>query len=361
MQIVFFATPDFAIPCLQQLISHPAMNVLAVVTQPDKPVGRKQKLTPPPVKTVASEHCIPVFQPGKLSSDEELIDKLRTFNPDVLVTVAYGQILKQNVLDIPKLGVVNLHASVLPAYRGPAPINWMLINGEEELGVSTMFSDKGVDTGPAIDTITMISNLNENSVSLTERMALVGADLLLESLLKLDDALKTRTDRDYLAIKNQFSKEQEGYEELDVSKKLAPFMTKDLGRIDFSAEEIYYSSPNPRQDFFKYTKTNSAKNIHNLVRGTYPWPGSFFMYKDEKISIIETEIPFVKGFLEDAHEKKNYQAGEIVKIDHKIGYIWIQTQDGVLQINKLKPAGKKEMKASDCLNGLRLKDGDSLV
>lgn len=361
MQIVFFATPDFAVPCLQQLISHPAMNVLAVVTQPDKPVGRKQKLNTPPVKTVASEHCIPVFQPEKLSSNEELIDKLRTFNPDVFVTVAYGQILKQNVLDIPKIGVINLHASILPAYRGPAPINWSLINGEEEIGVSTMFSDKGVDTGPVIDSISMIPDLNEKATSLAERMSLVGADLLLESLLKLNDLLKTNTVKDYIAIKNQFAKDQEGYEDLELSKKLAPFMTKDLGRIDFSAEEIFYSSPNPRQDFYKFSKPNSAKNIHNLVRGTYPWPGAYFMLRAEKIAIAETEIPFQEEALKKEDEISNYQVAEIVKIDHNIGYIWIQTQDGVLQINKLKPAGKKEMKASDCLNGFRLRLGDFLV
>ena len=272
----FFATPEFAVPSLQQLISHPAINVLAVITQPDKPVGRKQKMTAPPIKTVASEHCIPVFQPEKLSSDEELIDKLRTFNPDVFVTAAYGQILKRNILDIPKIGVVNLHASLLPAYRGPAPINWMLINGEEEIGVSTMFSDEGVDTGPVIDTMTMIPDSNENAAKFSQRMSLVGADLLLESLLKLDDALKTDEERNYQQIKNKFSKEQLAYEELDVSQKLAPFMTKELAKIDFAAAKIHYSSPNPRQDFFKYTKTNSAKNIHNLVRGTYPYAWILF-------------------------------------------------------------------------------------
>ena len=358
MQIIFFGTPEFAVPSLQQLISHPAINVLAVVTQPDKPIGRKQKLTAPPVKTVATEHCIPVYQPDSLSKDENLLEKLKSYMADVFITAAYGQILRQTVLDIPKLGVINLHASLLPAYRGPAPINWMLINGEEEIGISTMFSDSGVDTGPVIDTMTMIPDANEDSADLTQRMSIVGSDLLLESLLKIDDALKVLEDNDYAKVKEQFGKPQQGYDGLHVSRKLAPFMTKDLGKIDFTEAEIYYSSPNHRQAFFSYSKPNTAKNIHNMVRGTFPWPCTFTLIQGEKVAIIETQL------IEDDTEINNgnsLKPGAILRTDNKNGYIFIQTQDGILQINRLKPAGKKEMKASDCLNGFRLKEGDSLV
>ena len=329
-----------------------------MVTQADKPVGRKQKLTPPPVKIIALEHCIPVFQPEKLSSDEQLLDKLKTFNADLFVTVAYGQILKQQVLDIPKIGVLNLHASILPAYRGAAPINWMLINGEENIGVSTMFSDKGVDTGPVIDTINLPADKQEDAASLSKRMSIVGSDLLLESLLKIQKDLDTENP-DYKAIKEKFSKVQLDYDKLDVSKQLAPFLTKELGRIDFAAKEICFSSPNPRQDFFKYTRPNSAENIHNLVRGTQPWPGSYFMFQGEKIAIIETQLVPEDFYLSE--DLLGKAPAEIIAINHKAAYVHLKTQDGILQINKLKPAGKKEMKASDCLNGLRLKEGDFLL
>jgi methionyl-tRNA formyltransferase len=344
LRLVFFGTPEFAVPALNLLINSNDIEVLAVITQPDKPVGRKQILTAPPVKDIALKHGIPVFQPEKLNLDELLFKTLSDLKPDALVTVAYGQILKGNYLNLSSLGVVNLHASLLPKYRGPAPINWMLINGEKEIGVSTMLSDAGVDTGPVLLSSEMLYVENETAQELTLRMSHFGADLLLSTLLKLN-----------LNEGQEFSKGevQQGFMELAVFEQLAPFMTKDLGLIDFFSPELHFSSPNSKQAFFKFSKPNSAENIHNLVRGTYPWPGAYLMFRGEKVAILGTGIA--------DEELKSPDPGTIVKVNHKEGFIWVQTFDGILQIDKLKPSGKAEMKASDCLNGFRLKEGDLLI
>ena len=361
LRLVFFGTPEFAVPALNLLINSSDIEVLAVITQPDKPVGRKQILTAPPVKDIALKHGIPVFQPEKLNLDELLFKTLSDLKPDALVTVAYGQILKENYLNLSSLGVVNLHASLLPKYRGPAPINWMLINGEKEIGVSTMLSDAGVDTGPVLLSSEMLYVENETAQELTLRMSHFGADLLLSTLLKLNFNKQNNKNVES-GIGGQPSNEgqgfskgyvQQGFAELAVFEQLAPFMTKDLGLIDFFSPELHFSSPNSKQAFFKFSKPNSAENIHNLVRGTYPWPGAYFMFRGEKVAILETTVA--------GEELKSPDPGIIVKVNHKEGFIWVQTFDGILQIDKLKPSGKAEMKASDCLNGFRLKEGDLLI
>lgn len=340
LKLVFFGTPEFAVPSLNLLINSENIEVLAVITQPDKPVGRKQIITAPPVKEFALKHGITVFQPEKLSSDIDLLDKLRELNPDCFVTVAYGQILKSNYLNLSRLGVINLHASLLPKYRGPAPINWMLINGEKEIGVSTMFSDEGVDTGSVLLSSQMSIVKNENAQDLTLRMSHFGAELLLETLMELDAGRAS-----------VLAKSQIGFEDLDVSSQIAPFMNKDLGFIDFFSPELHFSSPNPKQAFFKYSKPNSAENIHNLVLGTYPWPGAYFLFQEEKISILKTALI-------QTEDSFSAEPGTVLRINRREGFIWLQTWDGILQIDSLKPSGKNVMKASDCLNGLRLKEGD---
>jgi methionyl-tRNA formyltransferase len=362
LRLVFFGTPEFAVPALNLLINSNDIEVLAVITQPDKPVGRKQILTAPPVKDIALKYGIPVFQPEKLNLDELLFKTLSDLKPDALVTVAYGQILKENYLNLSPLGVINLHASLLPKYRGPAPINWMLINGEKEIGVSTMLSDAGVDTGPILLSSEMLYLENETAQELTLRMSHFGADLLLSTLLKLNFNKQQNNKNAEIGMLGQpfnegqeFSKGevQRGFTELAVFEQLAPFMTKDLGLIDFFSPELHFSSPNSKQAFFKFSKPNSAENIHNLVRGTYPWPGAYFMFRGEKVAILETTVA--------NEELKSPDPGTIVKVNHKEGFIWVQAFDGILQINKLKPSGKAEMKASDCLNGFRLKEGDLLI
>jgi methionyl-tRNA formyltransferase len=224
-----------------------------------------------------------------------------------------------------------------------------------------MLSDAGVDTGPVLLSSEMLYLENETAQELTLRMSHFGADLLLSTLLKLNlNKQNNKNAENGIQVQSlnegqEFSKGavQLGFAELAVFEQLAPFMTKDLGLIDFFSPELHFSSPNSKQAFFKFSKPNSAENIHNLVRGTYPWPGAYFMFRGEKVAILGTGVA--------DEELKSPDPGTIVKVNHKEGFIWVQTFDGILQIDKLKPSGKAEMKASDCLNGFRLKEGDLLV
>lgn len=337
MRLVFLATPDFAIPSLKKLIEETSIEIIAVITQPDKPVGRKKVITAPPVKTLALENNIPVFQPKKIRADEELIAKLRSLAPDIMVTCAFGQILSQEVLDIAPLGVVNVHASLLPKYRGPAPINWMIINGESEVGVTTMMTELGVDEGDMLLKYSTELAANENAAELTERLSVAGADLLLKTLLNI----------------HNIKPEKQSYpSNHDHDTDLAPFMDKRLGEIDFSKSHLSLYSASPRQKDFKLEKVSSAQNIHNLVRGTYPWPGAYFMFKEQKIILLETEVY--------SRDKLEAKPAEIIEIDSSDESFLLQAHLGVLKILKLKPQGKSEMTAKAWLNGAQLKVGDSI-
>jgi methionyl-tRNA formyltransferase len=329
--IVFFGTPDFAIPTLEKLLQAPEIKVLAVVTQPDKPTGRKQILTAPPVKTLALEHGIKIYQPEKLNQDTVLIQDLKNMRPDFIITCAYGQIIKSEILNIAP--VINLHASLLPDYRGPAPINWSIIHGEKTLGVSTMLSDIGIDTGDVLLKAEMTFDNDQKADSISNQLAELGSELMLKTI------------REFKNIKPQKQPE------VLTEKTLAPFMDKNLGHIEFQAQELNYKSANPKQSDFLITKKNSAINIHNLVRGTYPWPGAYFMRGDDKIILLETKV---------TPDESGLKPGSIVDLKKDLGSICIQTQEGILEILSLKPQGKMAQRASDWLNGQRLKRGDLL-
>lgn len=331
-RIIFLGTPEFAVPSLRVLVNASDIEVLAVITQPDKPVGRKQILSSPPVKVFAEEYGIKVYQPEKISQDEDLVKDLINFKPDFLVTVAYGQILKPNILDIAP--VVNLHGSLLSEFRGPAPMNWMIIHGDKEVGLTTMLAEIGVDTGDMLLKFKTKLGANENAEQLAERLATEGAELLLKTLREFDSIKKI------------------AQSPVEVSRQLAPFMDKNLGRIVFSDLELILKSANPKQSEFKVVLKNSAENIHNLVRGTYPWPGASFMDADLHVIVLETEVA-------DA-DLVNAGPGVIHSIDKAKGSFIVQCQQGLLEILRVKPQGKNEMKALDWLNGKRLKIGDKI-
>ena len=187
MKIVFFGTPDFAVPTLEKLLNQPDFQVLAVVTQPDKRRERGNKLIPSPVKTVAINHNLPVWQPQRIKKDTETLTQLRECDADVFVVVAYGQILSPEILDMPKLGCVNVHGSILPKYRGAAPIQWCLYNGETETGITTMLMDAGMDTGAMLLKATTPIALLDNAQDLAQRLCVIGGDLLVETLFKLEN------------------------------------------------------------------------------------------------------------------------------------------------------------------------------
>ena len=232
-RIVFMGTPEFACPTLQRLIDR-GENVIAVVSQPDRPKGRGRKEEPPPVKLLARRHGIPVFQPVKVRAPES-VARIREMAPELIVVVAFGQILPQNLLDIPPYGCINVHSSLLPRYRGAAPINWVLINGETETGVTTMRMDAGLDTGDILLVKRTPIDPDEDARSLYDRMALLGAEALTETLDLLGAGKLVRTKQN------------------DAETCYAPLLKKETGEIDWQK--------NPAE-------------IKNLVRGTIPWPGA---------------------------------------------------------------------------------------
>ncbi|HAA28022.1 MAG TPA: methionyl-tRNA formyltransferase, partial [Cyanobacteria bacterium UBA8553] len=186
MRVIFFGTPQFAVPSLERLLNHPEIEVLGVVTQPDKRRGRGNQLTPSPVKAVAQVHQLPVWQPKRVKKNAETLLQLRQASADVFVVVAYGQILSQEILDMPKLGCINVHGSILPKYRGAAPIQWCLYHGETQTGITTMLMDAGMDTGAMLLKAYTPIELLDNTYQLAHTLANLGADLLVETLLKLE-------------------------------------------------------------------------------------------------------------------------------------------------------------------------------
>jgi methionyl-tRNA formyltransferase len=346
-KIIFMGTPDFAVPSLKALIAADDIEVLALITQPDKAIGRKQIMTAPPTKVLAVAEGIQVWQPAKISQDEDLIHKLKSLKPDYLITVAYGQILKENILEIAP--VINVHASLLPEFRGPAPINWMLLHGDSKVGITTMLTDKGVDTG---------AMLLKDEMSIDET---INASQLTASLSQRGAALLIRTINEFTNIKPL------AQDKLASSKQLAPFMDKNLGQIDFNASELILKSANPRQSEFEFRQKNTAIAIHNLVRGTYPWPGAWFKKVngnkndldkksiEEKVIVLETRVNKMET------NGLGIAPSTITKINKEIGSFTVACVESELEIIKVKAQGKSEMKALDWLNGQRLRPGDKLT
>lgn len=248
-RIIFMGTPEFACPTLEKLLER-GEQVVAVVSQPDRPKGRGQKLMPPPVKELAEKHGIPVYQPLKIRAPE-CVETIRELKPDVIIVVAFGQILPKALLDIPPLGCINVHASLLPRYRGAAPLNWCLINGEQETGVTTMLMDVGLDTGDMLLKAVTPLDDNEDIVSLHDRMAAMGADLLAETL-----------DRQ---AAGELTPQRQNNDE----SCYAPMLKKEDGIIDWH---------------------NDARNIHNQVRGLAVWPVACTSLEGQTVKIFRTRI-----------------------------------------------------------------------
>lgn len=304
MRIVFMGTPDFAVPCLQRLLED-GHEVPAVFTQPDKPVGRHAVLTPPPVKQLALSHGIPVYQPTKMR-DGTAAALLRELAPDCLVVVAYGRILPQEILDVPPRGCVNIHGSLLPRYRGAAPIQWSVIRGETVTGVTSMFMDAGMDTGDIIDTLTTPIGENETAGELFERLAPLGARLLSTTLAAIADGTVTRRPQN------------------DAEATMAPMLEKAMGRLDL---------------------TRPAQELHNQVRGMNPWPGAFCSAGGKTLKIHETRVAAGSG-----------APGTLLCADP----VTVACGEGALQLVTVQPEGKPRMAAEAWLRGARLPQGARL-
>lgn len=307
MKVIFLGTPEFAIPSLEKLINWPACEVVAVVTQPDRPAGRGKNIFPPPTKIVANRYSIPVFQPEKLSRAPDVVQSMKDLCPDVLVTVAFGQILKKDVLTMAKYGVVNVHGSLLPKYRGAAPINWAIIEGESTTGITTMLSDPGIDTGAMLLTRSVRLGQDTNAEELAEILSYTGADLLIETLEKLN------------------SGHLNAIAQNDAGATYAPRLDKGLGNIDWSFP---------------------ASRIHNLVRGLTPWPGTYSYFDSQPVKIIKTALS------QDCDPQKN-EPGSVIKKGNKILVACGQDGQEQLELLEVKPANKSSMPAAAWANGLR--------
>ena len=328
MKVVFFGTPDFAVPTLQKLLENPEFQVLAVITQPDKRRERGNKLTPSPVKVLATEHHIPLWQPERIKKDDEILTQLKQIQADVFVVVAYGQILSQKILNMPKLGCINVHGSILPQYRGAAPIQWCVHNGEQETGITTILMDKGMDTGDMLLKAITPIELLDNAQILGEKLAIIGADLLIETLYKLERREITPIPQDHTTAT--------------------------------------YASLIQKPDYnLDWTKT--AIQLHNQIRGFYPHCTATFRNQPVKITATVPLEPEYINALPDQLKQKidkipdlstiSGQTGEVVNITKGLGAI-IQTGAGLLLLREVQLTGKRPQSGWDFVNGTRLTLGE---
>ncbi|MDU4883881.1 methionyl-tRNA formyltransferase [uncultured Clostridium sp.] len=308
MKIVFMGTPDFAVPSLEALIEK--YGVEAVFTQPDRPKGRGKKMAFSPVKEVAIRHDIKVFQPEKLKDDREAIEYLKDLKPDFIIVVAFGQILTKEVLDIPKYGCINLHASLLPMYRGAAPLNWVVINGERKSGNTTMLMDVGLDTGDMLlkDEVEITENMTAGE--LHDILMVRGANLLIETI----EGVANGTIK---GIK------QEG------ETCYAKMLSKNTGKISWD---------------------KSAIEIHNLIRGLNPWPIAHTTYKGDNMKIYESEV---------LNENSNKEPGTILNVN-KTG-MKVSCNEGVLLVKKVQFPNGKPLTIEQYINGKDIEVGCKLL
>ena len=305
MRIVFMGTPDFAVPSLQALIDA-GHDVCAVYTQPDKPQGRKQILTAPPVKTLALEHDIPVFQPNTLKNEDEQA-RLREIAPEVIIVVAYGKLLPKAVLDIPPHGCINVHGSLLPRWRGAAPIQWAVIAGDEMAGVTTMQMAEGLDTGDMLLTYETKVGEKETAGELFDRLAQSGAELLTQPLVKLDEITPRPQD--------------------DAQSCYAHMLDKQMAVIDWS---------------------KSAHEIDCLIRGLNPWPIALTTLSGERLKVFAAE-----------KANGNGEPGTVLEANPKKG-LTVACGEGALKLTEIQLVGGKRMKATDFLRGHSLEVGVKL-
>ena len=306
MKIIFMGTPDFAAASLEALIDS-RHEIQAVVTQPDKPKGRKGELTPSPVKVVAEGKGIKVYQPLKVR-DEEFVKTLRAYNPDVIVVVAFGQIIPLSILKMPKYGCVNIHGSLLPKYRGAAPIQWAVLDGEKETGITTILMDEGIDTGDILLKKTIQIDTDETSGSLFDKLMALGAETILETLDELEKGSLT-------PIKQGES-----------PTAYAKMLTKAMGLIDF---------------------TRPAKELDCFVRGMDPWPSAYTLLSGKTLKLWKVRAVEGSG-----------KAGSVINIDKES--FTIACGEGAIEVLEVQLEGKKRMSAGDFLKGITLNIGQEL-
>lgn len=305
MRVIFMGTPDFAVPSLEALLTK--HEVVLVVTQPDKPKGRGKKMVPTPVKACALEHGIPVLQPEKVK-EPEFVEQLRSYEPDLIAVTAFGQILSEPILEMPKYGCINVHGSLLPKYRGAAPMQWSIIDGEKVTGITTIYMAKGLDSGDMLLKAEVEITDEDTFATIHDKMAVTGANLLLDTLDQLEAGTLERIPQDHDAA------------------TYAPMITKETGHIDWSKN---------RQD------------IINLIRGLNPVPAAYTIYEEEVLKIFGAALSDVQ-----ADSAAN---GEIVAVVKK-GFV-VKCGDGCLLITEVQARGGKRMMTDAYLRGHAMKEG----
>ena len=323
MRIVFMGTPDFSVPALKALVEA-GHQVIAVVTQPDKPKGRGKEVQMTPVKIQAMEYGIPVYQPAKVR-EASFVEVLKGLEADVYVVIAFGQILPKAVLELPKYGCINIHASLLPKYRGAAPIQWCVIDGERETGITTMMMDVGLDTGDMLEKAVIPIEEKETGGSLHDKLSMAGGDLILFTLKKLEEGTLVRTPQ------------------TDEGTCYAKMLTKSLGDIDWN---------------------QGAVSIERLIRGLNPWPSAYTMWNGKTIKIWAADV--IAGreaadFLSESGvpAETGTAPGTVVCSD-KRGLV-VSTGGGLLSIRELQMEGKKRMDTPAFLRGYPIPAGDVFV
>ena len=308
LNILFMGTPDFAEESLKS-IDKAGFNILGVVTNPDKPKGRGMKMVSSPVKEYALEKNISVYQPIKVRNNPEFIEEVRKMKPDVICVVAYGKILPEELLKIPKLGCINVHGSLLPKYRGAAPIQWAVINGDKKTGITTMYMDIGMDTGDMILKKEVDIGDNETTGELWDRLAKIGGELLVETLNKIEDGTAPR------------EKQGENF-------TMAPMLNKEMSKIDW--------------------ENQSAIQIKNLVRGLNPIMGEYCYLNDKKIKFWKVDV--VNKFESEIKDINKLENGTVLIADPKEG-LFIKTKEGILEVLEIQGENAKRMPIGDFLRG----------
>lgn len=323
LNIVFMGTPDFARESLKAIyeVGH---NILAVVTNPDKPKGRGMKLIPSPVKEFAIEKNLKIYQPLKVRNNEDFIGEIKSLNPDVICVVAYGKILPKELLDIPKMGCINVHGSLLPKYRGAAPIQWSVLNGDKETGITTMYMDVGMDTGDMILKEKVKIGEDETTGELWDKLSKVGAKLLVETLEKIERGIAPR------------EKQGEDF-------TLAPMLSKDIAKINW--EEM------------------NAEKIKNLVRGLNPIMGAYSELEGKKVKFWKVNVVNLKDLSQKFPELKEYEyrmnglaPGTVLFADEKNG-LYINAIDGIIKVLEIQGENAKKMLINDYLRGNKIQAG----
>lgn len=303
MNIVFMGTPDFAVESLRRIYES-GHNIKAVISQPDRKAGRGMNIIPTPVREYALSKGITVYQTEKIRKDKELIEKIKELKPDVIVVVAFGQILSQEILDIPQYGSINVHGSLLPKYRGAAPIQWSIINGDNVTGITTMYMDAGMDTGDMIQKYEINIEENDTYGTLYEKMKILGGKAIVETLEKVADGTVQR------------KKQPDEY-------SIAKMIEKEMGEIDWN---------------------KSSKDIRNLIRGFNPMPGAYTILKDN------TKMKVWMAEFSDIVAENEVAPGTFIIADSKRG-LFVKTGDGVLELTEIQMPNLKRMSAKEYLRG----------